>query len=199
MTAQIIEDRLGGNQHLVPVMMARVLPLEGDALQNLFLTLRAKPIQLRHLACLACLLQVLNRLDAQLLVDRLDLLRAHALHIEHLDQTGRDGGFQRVVIFQLTRLHQLSDFLNQRFAYALHFAETLLLDERFQRFCKPLQSACTIDVGAGLERILPLELEQDPDFFQYLGNRVLIHERSLMAEFLRFGNAALCATRRGLD
>ena len=128
MTAQIIEDRLGGNQHLMPMMMARVLSLEGDALENLLLTLRAKPIQFRHLARLARLLQFLNRLDAQLLVDRLDLLRAHALHIEHLDEAGRDGGFQRVVIFQLAGLHQLSDFLDQRIADALDFTKPFLLD-----------------------------------------------------------------------
>ena len=39
------------------------------------------------------------------------------------------------------------------------------MNERVQRLCEAFQCARAIDVGAGLERILPFELEQDSDFF----------------------------------
>ena len=130
-TAQILKDRFGGNQHLVPVMMASVLALERDALENFLLTLFAKPIQLGHLARFTGSFQRLDGFDAELVVEGLDLLGAHALNIQHLDQPSRDGGFEVGVVLQFAGLDQFCYFLNQRLADAFHFAESFFLDERF--------------------------------------------------------------------
>ena len=67
-------------------MMASVLALERDALENFLLTLFAKPIQLRHLARFTGSFQRLDGFDAELVMEGLDLLRPHALNIQHLDQ-----------------------------------------------------------------------------------------------------------------
>ena len=100
MTTQIIENRLGGEQHFVPMMVAGVLALERNAFEDFFLTLFAKPIQLGHLARFTRRFQRLNGFNTELVVERLDLLGAHALNIQHLDQPSRDGGFEVGIVLQ---------------------------------------------------------------------------------------------------
>ena len=72
--AQIVQQRLGGAQRLAQQMFAGVIPPALDAFENVRLRLLAKPVQFRHLAGLAGRLQFFNRINAQLLVQRLDFL-----------------------------------------------------------------------------------------------------------------------------
>ena len=94
------------------MMVAGVLALERNAFEDFFLTLFAEPIQLGHLARFTRRFQRLNGFNAELVVEPLDLLGAHALNIQHLDQPGRDGGFEVGVVLQLAGLEQFRDFLN---------------------------------------------------------------------------------------
>ena len=114
-------------------MFARVSPPALDAFQNIRLRFLAETVQFRDLAGFAGRLQFLNRIHAELFVQRLDFFRAEPGNFQHLDQARRNGSLQFVVVFQFSGLDQFRDFLFQRLADALDFAEPFFGDEFFQR------------------------------------------------------------------
>ena len=58
---------------------------------------------------------------------------------------------------------------------ALDVTQAFLLDELGQRLGEALESARAVLVGARLERVLTLQLEEHPDLLEDVRNLVLLH------------------------
>src|SRR5258708_587870 len=71
---------------------------ELDALEDLLLRLGAEAFQLGDLAALAGRLELVETVDAEVLPERLDLLRTESAHLEHVEQAGRDLLAQVIVV-----------------------------------------------------------------------------------------------------
>ena len=112
-------------------------------------------------------------------MERLGFFWADAGDLDHLEQTGGNGGFQFVVIRQLAGGGEQGDFFLERFADALDVTETIIGDELVERFSEPLQSAGGVGVGAAFEGIFALQIEQDANLGKDFGNLVFVHELNM--------------------
>ena len=93
----------------------------------------------------------------------------------------RPGGIlllQRVEVGQLSGRDQRGDLLGQRPADPADRGQLVALDELRQVPVEAAHQARGVVVGPGLERVLPEQLEQQPDLFQDLGDRLAVHQRS---------------------
>ena len=118
------------------------------------------PFSPATLPSLQACFELLDGFDAQLVVQGLDLLRAQAGDFEHRDQPGRGRSLQLLVILQLAGGDEFGDLLLERLADAFDFAQALFGDELVQRLAQRLERARGILIGAGLERVLALQLQQ---------------------------------------
>ena len=107
---------------------------------------------------------------------RFDLLGAQAGDLQHLDQAGRDRGLQVIVVGQFAGADEVGDLFLYAFADAFDFGEAIFGDEFLEGLGEPLEGARGIFVGAGLEWVLALELEQPADFNQNLRHPVFVHD-----------------------
>ena len=185
MLPQTVEQRLRRRQRVAEAMLGGVLPFARDAFEQIGLGLLAKPVQFGDLAGLAGGFKFGDGIHAELLVERLDLLRPEAGNVEHLDEARRDGGFQLLVIFQFPRLDEFGDLLFERFADAFDFAEPLFGDELGERLAQAFERPRGVGVGAGLERVFALQFQQRADFDEHLGDFVFVHG-SIMPQHFRF-------------
>ena len=99
-----------------------------------------KPSSSATLPALQAASSCLDGFDAQLVVQRLDLLRAEAGDARASPPARRDGGLQFLVIRQLPGGDEFGDLLLERLADAFDFAEPLFGDEFVQRFVQALQA-----------------------------------------------------------
>ena len=175
MLAEAFQNGRRDGERLVQMVLAGELALEGDAFENLRLRLLAEAIEHSDLARLARGFERLDGVHAQLVVELLDLLRPEAGDAEHLDEAGRDGGFQLVVVGEVPGGDELGDLVHEGIAEALEFAEALLGDEFLQRLGQALQRACGVLVGAGLEGVLALEFEEGANLGEHGGDLLFVH------------------------
>ena len=75
------------------------------------LRLFAEAVEFGHLSGFASGFELLDGFDAEFFVERLDFFRAEAGDVPHLDQAGRDGGFEFVVVGKLAGRDEFGDFL----------------------------------------------------------------------------------------
>ena len=107
MFAQIFEQRFGGAQGVAQQMFRGVSPPALDAFENVRLRLFAKAVEPGDLAGFARRFQFPDRINAELLIQRLDFLWSQSGNFQHFNQARRDGRFQFVVVSQLAGFHQL--------------------------------------------------------------------------------------------
>jgi hypothetical protein len=154
-----------------------VSPLESDALQNLALRLLAEPVEVRDFAGLASRFQLLDGLDAKLLVERPGLLRSHAGDLQHLDQSGGHRGFDLLVVFQAARRDEFGHLFLDALADAGDLSQSIFRDHLLQRLGEVLQRAGRVRVGAGFERVLALQLQQRADLDEQFRDFAFVHAR----------------------
>jgi len=163
-----------------------VSAFELNALQNLALGFLAEPFEFRDAARFAGRLELVDGLDAELVVHRFDLLGAEAGDLQHLDQAGRDRGLQFLVVGQFASSHQLGDFLLDAITDALDFGEAVFGDQFIERFGQVFQRPRGVSIGPRLERILALEFEQRADLDQNLCDQFFIHVMNYDVSSSRF-------------
>ena len=178
MGAELLKDGFGKVEGGANVVVRGVVAAELNTLEDFRLGLFAEAGQLGELAVFACLLECLDGLDAKFAVNGLDLFRPQAGDVEHGDEAVGDRGLELVVIGEAAGGGQLGDLLSQRLADALDVAQAFLLDELGQRLGEALESARAVLVGARLERVLTLQLEEHPDLLEDVRNLILLHRAS---------------------
>ena len=175
MLAEAFENGLCDGEGFVEVVLAGELALEGDAFENLRLRLFTEAVEHSDLAGFARGFEGFDGVHAEFVVELLHLLWTERGDAEHLDEAGRDGGFQLVVVGELAGGDELGDLVHERVAEALEFAEALLGDEFLQWLGQALQRACGVVVGAGLEGVLALEFQQRANLGEHGGDLLFIH------------------------
>ena len=149
--------------------------------------------QFRHATRLARLAQLLDRTNAQLLVERLDFSRAQAGNREQLQNGLRKFSAQIFEVFQRTGR---GEFLN--------FQCDALPDPRNLRHCffilkiwyvpaKSFDRARGVRVSPDLERIFALQLEQRCDLLENTGDFLLGHYLTVSADWFAV-DAAVAAS-----
>ena len=165
-----LEQTLPRRQGVAQQMFRGIGPPPLDPFQDVRLRLLPEPRQTRHLARFAGALEVLERVDLQLLVERLDLLGPEAGHLEHRHQSRRRGRLEFLVISQPAGRHQFADLLLERLADPLDFPQPPLGHQLVQRLVQRLHRPRPVQVGPHLEGVLPVQLQQRGDADQHLGN-----------------------------
>ena len=150
---------------------------EADAVQNLGRRLVAEALQAREPAVRARRLQAGDRVDGQVLVDRADLLRADAVDAQHLDQARRDRLPQLFEVRQPAGADERRHLLLDGLADAADLAERAVRDHCFEVARELADGPRGGRVGAGLEVVLALHLQQHADLFERGGHVVGRHRR----------------------
>ena len=160
-------------------MPRSISPPPLDPLEDVRLRFLPEPFQPGHLALLAGPLQLFHTPDVQFVVQGLDLLRSQPGHLQHRCQSGRRGGLELLVIRQLARRHQFPNLLLQRLADPLNLPQPPFGHNLVQRLVQGLHRARPVQVGPGLERILPFQLQQRRYAHQNLCNLILVHASNM--------------------
>ena len=143
------------------------------ALHGLF----AETVQNGDLARLASGLELLDAFDPELLVQSLDFFWAETGNRQHGDEPGRHRGLQLVVVPQLPGRDEFGDFLLEGLADSFHLAKPLLRDDFVERLVETLKGSGGVLIGANLERVFALQIEQHPDVHQNGRDLVFVHFR----------------------
>ena len=175
MSAEGFQNRIRADQRINEPVARGELPLERDGLDNLGLRLFAEPLQGGDLMSLTCCLELLHRIDAQLLVQPLHLLGAQALDLQQGRQARGKRRLQFVVVGQGAGGHQAGDFFLERLPETLEFPQAILSHDFLQWLRQPLQNAGSILVGSGFERVFALQFQQRPDLQKHRGHLILVH------------------------
>ena len=176
MGTQRFEQRLGLLESVAQEVARGVGAAAADAFENIGLRLLPKPLQAGDLAVFARLLKLLDRFEAEFVVQGLDLLWPQPGDVEHRHQPRWDRGFQVLVILQAAGGDEFGDLLLERIADAFDVAHALFGNHFIQRLAQGLNGAGGVLIRAGLERILSLQLQQRRDVDQHFGYVILVHE-----------------------
>ena len=149
-----------------------VLLLEGDRIEDLLHGFCAEAGQVRYFAGLAYLLQVLDRSDAECVVERFDFFRSEAADAEQVEYAFREFAAKFVVKLELTRRRQLVKFVGKGCADALDAFEILLLRLLDNVPGVGFDHLGTGAVGADLKRVLALQLEEEGDAIESFDDAV---------------------------
>ena len=178
--AQSGRNRRGHRLGIPPQVTFAIGLAVADALEDLLLRLLPKAVERRHPSVGARGREFRQRFQPELLMEHLDFFRSQPRHLQHLQQARLDRSPELGQKLEAAGGVQLGDFLRQRLADALDALEPLVRDQPRQlRLLDRLESPRTRLIGAHLERILALQLQQGGDLVQRVGNFVLGH----VAEF----------------
>src|SRR2546427_7955917 len=153
-----------------------VLP---DASQDLLLRLLAEPLETHQAVLDAGILQLADRADAELVVDRLQLLRPQPGNRRHVQQAGRESGLQLLIYGGPPRRDELRDRALQGLADPLDIAQDPLLHQNRRLFRETLDHSRSRCIRLDLERILPFQLQEKGDL---LKNRSEEHTSELQSQ-----------------
>ena len=176
--AQPLQDRLGHGEGLPPPVPPRIGRPVANARQDLLLAFLAESVERRHPPLRAGPRQFRDRTDPELLVQRLDLLRAQTGNFQHLHQAGGDRGLQFLVKLQPACRVQFGDFFRQRLADSRDGLQPVFGDDRAHILLQRLQRPRPRMIGAHLEGIFALQFQQHADLLQDSGYLVFGHTRS---------------------
>ena len=175
MSAQGLQDGIGANQGVDEAVARSELPFEGNGLEDFGLGLLTEPFQAGDGLSVAGRLQLLHRINSQLIVQAFHFLRPEALDFQQGWKSRWQRGLEFVEIGQGAGGDQAGDLVLERLTEALEFTEAVLGHELLQRLGQPLKNAGPIVVGSGLEGVLSLQLQQCTDLRQHRGDLVLVH------------------------
>src|SRR2546422_9832575 len=153
-----------------------VLP---DAGQDLFLSLLAEPLEPHQAILDTGVLQLADRADAKLIVDRLDLLGPETRNRRHFQQTGREGSQQLLMQGRAPCRDKLRDCTLQGLADSLHVAQEPLLQQHCRILREAFDYARARRIRLDLEGILSLQLKEKRDLLQNGRDFTLGHAGSL--------------------
>ena len=160
---QLLQDRLGHGEGVPPPMASSVRFAIADARQEFLLGFLAKTVHPLHLPFDTRPVQVCDRADPELFMQHLDFFRSQSRNLQQLDQPWSNRCFQLVEELQPACRMQFGDLFRQRLANAFDSLQTALCDHRVQILLQGLQRPRPRMIGADLEKILVLQLQQNPD------------------------------------
>jgi 3' terminal RNA ribose 2'-O-methyltransferase Hen1 len=173
--AEIFEEGFGGDHGVAEEMARGVLAAELDAGNDVGLGFGAEAGELRDFILLTGFFQLFQRGDAELVVHGFDFFRTDAGDGEHLDEAGRDGGFEFVVVGEFSRGEEFADFEVDFFADAFDFGFGIGREKGDERLADGFEGAGGIDVGAGFEGVLAFEFEEGGYLGEDLRDLLVIH------------------------
>src|SRR6185295_2171974 len=112
--------------------------------------------------------------DPERLVERGDPRDAESRDLAELDHAGRQRGAKPIELLALAGLVEVADRPGERGADAGNLGQSVVGHERREISPQRLERPRAPLVGAGLERILALELQQEPDLAKSVGYRQAI-------------------------
>ena len=175
MAAQFFGQAQGRRGDVAQPVKGRAAHPLGDGGEEVARGFLAEAGQLGHALVPASGIELGDGGDAELFVKRLDFLGAQAADLEELEDGAREAGFQVLVVLQLSGGDEFGDFLGQRFADAFDLPEFAVAHRGFQIARVHFHRARSGDVGADLERIFALEIEQLRDAGEGIGDGLLGH------------------------
>ena len=178
------EHRVRRGARLVEQRASRPLTERGDRLEDVLLRLRLDLRELAETAVLRGLLELVDRRDAQVVVDRSRGRRPHPRDAQEREEPGRHGRLQLLVTDRSPRRDELLDRLADRRADFRDLLEPFLLDELGERLAQIADRARRRTVRHGAEDVLALELEEVRDLVEDVRDRVVVE----MEGFARHGS-----------
>src|SRR2546430_5823442 len=135
----------------------------------------AKARQLGNTAGFTGRLQVCDRADFQLLVERFDFFRAQPGNGKQFENGGRKFRAQFIEKLEAAGGSQFADFCGDRFPDSGDLFQRLLILQVGKAGTESFDRARGILIGANFERIFFFEFQQRRDFFERSGNLFLGH------------------------
>ncbi len=157
-------------EHLLAVRLARL-----ERGQDLRLRFRAEAGNAPHAPGLEGVAESLDGGDPERLVERGDPRDAEPRDLAQLDHAGRQRGAEPIELLAPPRQMELADRPGQRRADTGELGQPAVGHERRQIRSQRLERPGAALVRAGLERILALELQQEADLAQGVGDRQAVH------------------------
>src|SRR5262245_16352433 len=168
MATQIFENRLRHEECVAEQMSRGKRAVKLDALENFRLGLFAETSERGYLARFASGFELFRALNAELVIQRLDLLRPNTWDLKQLDEAAWHGRFEFVIIAEFAGGNQFVDLFRDAFADAFDLIEATLGDDLHQRLIQTFERARGVVVSASFERILAFEFQEranlDEDF-----------------------------------
>ena len=144
--------------------------------QDVGLRLLPKSVQSRDPRIFAGGFELLDRADLQLLVKRFDFSGTKPRNLQQRKQTRRKRRLKVLVVGEFAGRRQFHDLLLNRFADAFDLSQPIFADELLQRFRKAFERTRGSGIGARLERVFALQLQQYADLDQNFGYLIFVHE-----------------------
>jgi len=149
------------------------LPQRGDRPKDVLLGLRLDLRKLLETMFLRGFLELLDRGDLQVVVDRPRGRRADSGHAQERQEPWRDGGLKLIVALRSAGRDDLFDGFADRRADLRDLLESALLDELGERLAEVAYRARGRAVGDRAENVLTLELDQVADLVEDLRDGVV--------------------------
>ena len=140
-----------------------VLPDPG---QDFFLRLLAEPLEPHQAILDAGVLQLADRADAQVVIDRLQLLGAKSGNRRHVQQAGGEGSLQLLMHGGPPRRDKLCDRALQGLADPLDVAQETLLHQDSRLLREALDHPRPSFIRLDLERILAFQFQEKGDLLK---------------------------------
>ena len=175
MAAQQLDDAKRLARHVAQAVKGGVTLALLDVGEQVGRGLLAEAGQTGDAAIAAGRFQLGEAADLQLVIQGLDLLRAQTVDREQFEDARWEAGFQFVEVSEVPGLDQFGDLLGGGFADAFDLAKFTLGGGGFEVARVGFDGAGGGLVGAYLERIFPLEIEQLGDPFERMGDSFLGH------------------------
>jgi hypothetical protein len=144
----------------------------GETEEDFFLGLGPEAIEAGDFVVLAGFFQIGERRDLEFFVEGFDFFRTEAGNVEKFEQFRRELRDQFVVVGKLSRGDEGRDFFAEGVADPRDAFQFIFADERSKVVFEHFKGARTVVVGADLERIFALELEQKSDALEDVNDLV---------------------------
>ena len=143
-----------------------------EAVEDFLLCFGPEAVQAGDFVLLAGFFQTGERRDLELFVEGFDFFRSEAGDVEEFEQSRREPGDKFVIIRQLAGGDESPDLFPESFSNAGNGFQFVFPDERSEVVFEHFEGTGAIVVGADLERIFALELEQKGDALKDLDGLV---------------------------
>ena len=185
MLAQRLQNLLREGMHLILAKLGRVLLTEGDAVEDLFHRLAAEAGELGGLAALAGTLQISDGGHAQLCVQGGHFFGAEAGDVEELKEGVWKLGLELFIKLQLPGGGHFVELVPQGLAEALDAGELVFGGHLHDVATEALHDLRAGAVGAHLEGVFPLQLQEQGDAFKDGGGVFTGHARMMACDGAR--------------
>jgi hypothetical protein len=167
-------ERGGGFRRVCHEVAAGMAPVVCERLEHRFLLARTHAPDLPDAAILQRGVEIVQGADPQLRMQLAHGSRTHALQPCQIEEGGRELGEELPVVLGPAGLRDLAHFLREVAADARDLQQLRFIEVR-QALRGARHAVGGIAVGANLERVLPLDLEQVGYFPEQARDREVIH------------------------